>query len=143
MGGGVHAIYILIYIIYFFKTDIATPLEKKEPERKSPTLNKKPIRNAKMKKSILDQNEFDTEREDYELKFQGMKEKIAHSEEIITILKNDKENQEFKIFKKKGKIKTLKEEINQLKSKLDAYVNKDLDEKAKEKLRKMKEKLFF
>ena len=119
---------------------VSEEINANDKKNKSPKSNKKARNSTKMTKSILDHNDFDTEREDYELKFISLKEKLTKAEQTISELKNNTEDLEFKVFKKRGKIKTLKEELENLKMKMQLYENNDSYEKAREKMRKMKEK---
>lgn len=121
------------------ESTLLSSINKLESKRTiaSPKKGKSPAKPAK--KSILDANEFDSEREDYELKIKGLKEKIQNIEEKMTLIKNDKDNADFKVIKKKGKIKELKEEIEKLKSKLEQYESKELYEKFK----KNRDKYFY
>ena len=100
---------------------VSEEINANDKKNKSPKSNKKARNSTKMTKSILDHNDFDTEREDYELKFISLKEKLTKAEQTISELKNNTEDLEFKVFKKRGKIKTLKEELENLKMKMQLY----------------------
>lgn len=88
-------------------------------------------------------NEFDIERENFEKKILQLKQKSAAFEEQFQLLKDEIFDSNFKLTKKKKKIKNLKLEIEGLNEKLDKNAQNHIEEKIKMKLLESKLRLNF